>query len=139
MRTRTLRLLLVSIGIIVFLQSCAPVFSELQSARTVGKNNFEETPSASTVFYSLGEGLESVQRHFGLQGAYGLWSRVDLRIRYEYISLPRDDGGIGVIGIGSKFSLVEDKIAFHLPIGKAIGEGTGKPGKCTRRVCSRFP
>jgi hypothetical protein len=60
------------------------------------------------------------QSHSGLQGAYGLSDKVDIRFRFEYIGI----GGIGVLGIGPKLSLVQDIIAFYLPIGRAIGEGT---------------
>lgn len=35
-----------------------------------------------------------------------------------------DREGYSVIGIGPKFSLVENKFAFYLPIGKALGENT---------------
>jgi hypothetical protein len=113
-------------GFVMFLQSCAPVFSELQSARTVGKNKIEATPSYSSVSYSKDGKTEGVQNHMGVQLAYGISSKVDLRFRYEYIWLKKygQSDVINVVGIGPKFSLVENKIAFAVPIGRAFGEGT---------------
>jgi hypothetical protein len=112
------------IGLII--QSCAPVFSELQSARTVGKNKLEVTPSYSDVKMKDEGKNYDVQSHLGVQLAYGLSPKVDLRFRYEYIWF-KDNGfkdGIKVMGIGPKFSLSENKVAFAVPIGRAFGEGT---------------
>jgi hypothetical protein len=110
----------------VILQSCAPVFSELQSARTVGKNKFEVTPSFSSVSFNDDGETEGAQNHIGLQGAYGITSRFDLRFRYEHIWLKgeEDYDGVNVLGIGPKFSLIENKVAIYAPIGRAIDEGS---------------
>lgn len=119
--------ILVIAGLIIFLQSCAPVFSELQSARTAGKNRVELTPSFSAVSFSDFEDLAfpfPVQYHAGVQAAYGITSKIDLRVRYEYIWMDMEDlgeDGISVIGIGPKFGILKDRIAFSLPVGGAIG------------------
>jgi len=107
------------LGIVIICQSCTPVFSELQSARTVGKNRIELTPSFSSVSSTDGGKTEGVQNEYGLQLAYGISSKVDLRFRYVYID------GVSVVGIGPKFSLLKNKIAFSLPIGTALGANAG--------------
>ncbi len=103
-------------------QSCITVFSELQSARLVGKNNVEFTPAYSSVSFTDDSETEGIQNHFGLQFAYGISEKTDLRLRYEYIWTKEGDfsTGTSVIGIGPKFSLVENKIAFAAPIGRAL-------------------
>lgn len=104
--------------------SCAPVFSEMQSARTVGQNKIEVTPSLSAVNFREKEDVELIQNHAGVQLAYGLTPKIDLRLRFEYIWFDFDDlsDGISVLGIGPKFSLIENKIALYLPVGKVIGK-----------------
>lgn len=113
-------------GIGYLSQSCAPVFSEMQSARTVGKGNAEFTPSFSSVSFTESGESEGVQNHFGLQAAVGLMPRFDLRMRYEYIWAKDDPDafgdGVNVIGLGPKVSLIEDVLAFSMPIGTAFGD-----------------
>jgi hypothetical protein len=106
--------------------SCAPVFSELQSARTVGKDSIEVTPSLSNVGFKEGDNSMDVQRHMGVQIAYGLSSRTDIRFRLERIWFPSypEQKGFTVIGVGPKFNLAKEKVAFAIPIGRALGEGT---------------
>ena len=110
----------------IVIQGCAPVFSELQSARTVGKNRVEFTPSYSSVSFAADGEREKTQKHAGLQAAYGISDKIDIRVRYERAW---EEGGtmkegISMGAIGPKFSFVEDKMAFYLPIGRAFGEGT---------------
>lgn len=106
--------------------SCAPVFSELQSARTVGQNRAEFTPMYSST--SFGEDGESngIQDHIGMHVAYGVTEEIDIRARIERLWLK--DGsfsdGVSIIALGPKISLVENQIAFSLPIGRALGENT---------------
>ena len=108
----------------ILLYSCAPVFSELQSARTVGKNKIEFTPSLSSVHFSKNLDSEGVQNHIGIQTAYGITQKLDIRARYERFWLKEGDrqDGLSVVGIGPKVSLVENKIAFFIPIGKSFSE-----------------
>jgi hypothetical protein len=110
----------------VLLTSCAPVFSELQSARTVGENRIEVTPSFSTVNFTEDGESDGVQNHLGIQSAYGISSKLDIRLRYEYIWLQDDNGDndAHVLGIGPKYSLLENKIAIAVPFGRAFGEAT---------------
>jgi hypothetical protein len=95
----------------------------LQSARTVGKGKLESTPSYSSVsFAEDGEGFKA-QNHYGIQFGYGLSDDTDLRVRIEHIVV--DDNNVDVsataIGFGPKFGK-NDRFAFYLPIGFAVGE-----------------
>lgn len=112
--------------LIAALPGCAPVFSELQSARTVGQNRFEFTPSYSSVAMTAESETDGIQNHIGLRAAYGITPRMDLRMVYERVWLKEDDfgDGVDVIGLGPKFSLVENMVAVSLPVGRAFGEET---------------
>ena len=111
------------LGLLFFIEACAPVFSEMQGARTVGENRLEIMPSGSLVSVTEDNESEGVQNHVGFQVAYGLTSRCDLRLRYEYLWLDEDsDTHFSVLGIGPKYSFLENKIAFYLPVGRAFGE-----------------
>lgn len=103
----------------ICLSSCAPIFSEVQSARMVGKNNFEVTPAFSTVNFAFEGEREEVQKQFGLHMAYGISDKVDLRVRYENV-LGQE---INVLAIGPKINIVENKVSVYLPIGSYIGDG----------------
>lgn len=59
--------------------SCAPVFSDIQSARLAGKGNFEATPHFTTASFTSDSETDHVQNHFGLQVAYGISDRFDVR------------------------------------------------------------
>jgi hypothetical protein len=103
--------------------ACAPVFSDLQSARLAGRGRVEVTPSASSV---SSDGVE-VQHHFGLQLATGVHDRVDLRLRYEHVRVDGGDElggshGVDVVGFGPKLGLVQDRLALAVPVGFAFGE-----------------
>ena len=130
----------ISILLVSFsLQNCAPVFSELQGARTVGKDNVELTPSYSSVSFADEDGSEKVQNEVGIQVALGVSPRVDIRARYEYVWIPDDGGNVSAIGIGPKFSLVKDKLAISLPIGRALGEGTSESWEFLPTVLFSLP
>ena len=101
---------------------CAPPFSELQSAKLVDEGEFEIAANYSAVSWNdEGEG-DKVQDHIGVQFAYGLAETINLRFRYEYISVDVFDSNVNVWGFGPKFALAEDVIAFYVPIGFATGE-----------------
>jgi len=106
---------------VVLSYSCAPVFSDLQSARLVGKGNFETTPNFTTTSWTAEGETDHIQNHFGLQLGYGLSKRIDLRARYEYIGVADDGGNANIFGIGPKVSLLKDRIAAYVPIGFAFG------------------
>ena len=85
----------------------------------------EVTPSFSTVsIHSQGES-EHLQNHHGLQAAYGIFSKMDFRLRYERISVDtngHDSAGVNVFGFGPKFGLVKNWVAFYVSVGLAFGE-----------------
>jgi hypothetical protein len=116
--------LITSLILGVSLQSCAPVFSDLQSARTVGHNRAEITGSYSSVNYAEDGESDDIQNHTGFQVAYGVSEKTDLRFRYERIWFKEGefDDGVSIWGLGPKFSISPKKVAFYIPIGNAFGE-----------------
>jgi hypothetical protein len=99
-------------------------FSELQSARLAGVGRHEITPAYSALSVSEEGGSERIQNHFGLHYATGLSSRVDLRARFERVSVVDSEGeGVNVLGIGPKFALVPDRLALYAPVGFGFGSG----------------
>ena len=103
---------ILALVVLTTVQSCVPVFSDLQSARTVGAGQVELTP-----FGTFNEG----QNEFGANIAIGLSPNIDLRARYEYVSLGEGEG-TGVFGIGPKFGIIPGRIAAFLPVGNALNE-----------------
>ncbi len=104
---------------------CAPVFSELQSAKLVGEDEWEITPSVTEVQYSNDGESDEVQTHVGFQAAYGLRGDIDLRIRYERITVDMgesDSWACNILAFGPKFETSKDKSAFYVPVGFAYGE-----------------
>jgi hypothetical protein len=112
---------LILLMLVLAAYSCAPVFSELQSARMVGKGNFEASPHFTTTSAYDEDESGHVQNNYGLQAAYGISDKFDIRARYEYINLADDDGSTNIFGIGPKVSLMKDRIAAFLPVGFAFG------------------
>lgn len=119
-----LRQVLLGSFVYIGLSSCAPVFSDLQSARTAGQGNVELTPSFSTVNFSSDGESDHVQNHVGLQAAYGVTDKFDLRLRYEAIWLGEelDDGTVNVLGLGAKYNFIEDILSLYVPIGTGFGD-----------------
>ncbi|MFC1713505.1 hypothetical protein ACFL6S_07555 [Candidatus Poribacteria bacterium] len=110
-------------SILVFLAGCAAPFSDLQSAKLVGKSKAEATPSFSSAHYSddANTGTRHVQNHYGIQAAYGMSSKVDFRLRFEHIILEKEgEDPFNVIGFGPKIAIVEDVAALNLPFGFAL-------------------
>jgi hypothetical protein len=95
---------------------CAPVFSDFQSAKLVGRDRVEVTPSYSNVSFS-GKNGGHAQDEYGLQVATGVLDRVDLRARYVRVE------GINAVAFGPKIGLVKDKVALAVPVGFAFGKG----------------
>lgn len=121
----TLRIItpIICLFILVFFNSCAPVFSEMQSARTAGKNQVEGTASFSSVGFSEDGESNHIQNHVGFQAAYGLSDAVDIRVRYAAVWLDGDIGEVNanILAVGPKFSLIKDRLSGYLPIGFAFG------------------
>lgn len=106
------------LSLVPLIAGCAPVFSDLQSARLAGRGRAEVTPSASALYFSDDQGTEHVENHVGVQLATGIGERVDLRARYEHAQ----GAGVSVVGFGPKVALVKDRLALALPVGFAFGE-----------------
>ena len=99
--------------------ACAPVFSDLQSAKLVGKGAVEVTPGFSSVSFADGDSGH-VQDHAGLQLATGVHDKVDLRVRYEHVWVD-GGGGVNVLGFGPKVQLFRNYAALYVPVGFAFG------------------
>lgn len=127
MKNYTAHLLSLVFLLTLLTPSCAPVFSDLQSARTVGKGQHEITPGYSSVGFSSDGESDGVQNELSFNYAFGLSDKVDLRFRYFYVWGKGDDASFGdninAIGIGPKISLVEDRVAVFLPLGLPFGDG----------------
>ena len=111
-------LMLVVIGSIY---SCAPLSSDLQSARLVGKRRIEITPEHSSVQFAEEKSQsenkpvqESTARLIGVQVAYGLSDKVDMRFRMEHFEYKKFTAN--VFSIGPKVSLVKNRVALYLPV-----------------------
>lgn len=120
-------LLFVGLAFIIFgTQSCLPVFSEMQSARLVGRGNAEITPYISAASIAEDGDSEGIQNEAGVMAALGVGEKMDLRIRY--VNVWEKGGafgdGISALSIGPKFSLMENRIAAYLPVGRALGNST---------------
>lgn len=113
------------IGMVTWLAACAPVFSDLQSARLVGPGKIEATPGFSSVSVTDEGETEHIQNHFGIQAGLGVLSFLDFRLRYERVVVDGngyDSFGLNVFGFGPKIGLLKDRIAFYVPVGFAFGE-----------------
>ena len=112
--------------LLVSFSGCVTIFSDFQSAETLGKGNTEITPAASIVTFSNDGESEHIQTNLGIQFGAGLSETMDLRARLELPSIPGEDfGNIGdffVFGVGPKFQIVEKKVAAYIPFGAAFGE-----------------
>lgn len=122
---RSLYTTVITIIGMTLLTSCATIYTEFQSAKTLGEGNSEITPTVSGIWYSFEEESGYAQTNVGLQYANGLTDRVDVRFRYEMVFPDGLDSGIGdinVFAIAPKVSLLEDQLAYNMPIGFAFGE-----------------
>jgi len=99
-------------------ESCAPVFSEMQSARMLDKGQVEATGLFSNVGFGGDGESDHIQNEFGLRVNYGVSNNLNMRFAYENIFA---HGGAHVLGIGPKFPIIDDRIAAFIPIGTAFG------------------
>src|SRR5688572_5854881 len=120
MTMRLVKILVLNLG--WFLGSCAPLFSDMQSARLVGKRKFEITPGYSSVGLLEEGDQEKVASFIGFQAAYGISENVDLRFRFERVRIKSSNDkdadhhlDFNVVGIGPKINLIKDRVALFLP------------------------
>lgn len=108
------------------LPGCVTIFSDFQSAETLGKGNIEVTPSASGVGLTNDGESERIQSNYGVQMGVGVADGLDARIRLELPTLIDEDlssfGDFIVLAAGPKFRLNGDYIAAYLPLGFMMGE-----------------
>jgi hypothetical protein len=111
---------------------CAPVFSDLQSARVTRPGEVEVTPSASMVHFA-DEDSTHIQDDYGVQVAGGLLDGVELRARYARVVTANDGDqpgiSVNVLGFGPKVRLIQDRLALAVPVGFAFGGPVDEPGK----------
>ncbi|MDZ4716472.1 MAG: hypothetical protein SH819_13495 [Cytophagales bacterium] len=119
---------------------CAPLSSDLQSARLVGKKGIEITPGYSSVQFTEEkkqvaekQPQESTGKLIGLQVAYGLSDKVDIRVRAEHFEYR--NFSTNVFSIGPKISLVKDRVALYLPVWFV----DFKPAQCQPTLLLTFP
>ena len=112
--------------IILLIVGCSPItFSNIQSAKLVKKAKLEFTPSCSIAAYNF---------NYGIQMAYGLSEKQNLRFRLERIigGIDTDvnsdiDPGFALfhypvrfvlnhLSIGIKYQLIKNKSALYLPL-----------------------
>jgi hypothetical protein len=108
---------------LTFVAGCVAPFSDLQSAKLLGRGNVEVTPSYTSVSATSEGETQHIQNHYGVQAGYGLFGFMDLRLRYERIDLNADEDSIGVnvFGFGPKFRLFKNWLALYVPVGFAFG------------------
>ena len=104
----------------LLIPACAPVFSEMQSAKLVDKGQVEATGLYSNLVISDDGESEHTQNHIGLRVTYGINDKINLRGGYENVF---EDGEViaNVFGVGPKVSIVKDRIAAYVPVGMAFG------------------
>ena len=100
--------------------NCAPITSDMHSAKTIGKGGIEITLNSGTLDYEDPESLMSeVQDNFGAHVAYGLGEKFDIRGRFETIQINGDLGenieDVTLFSLGLKYGLFMDKFAIFLP------------------------
>jgi hypothetical protein len=108
----------------VLAAGCVPYIADQQSARILPVGGVEVTPSFSYVSFAADGENEHVQNHVGIRAGYGVAGAVELRATVERISLASefDSDALTMAGVGVKFGLVQDRVAFYLPVGAVFGE-----------------
>lgn len=116
--------IIILVCLLVITNGCVTVFSDFQSARTLGEGNKEVTGNISGVSYSEDGESGYYQTNIGAQFGYGINEKVDLRLRVENMNLDgaSENFKYYAIGFGPKFSLIENKMALYVPLGFAFGE-----------------
>jgi hypothetical protein len=108
--------------------SCAPVFSEMQTAKTLEQGEVRVSPTGTTTSFSEDGESESMQKQLGLLVDANVAKGVDARFKYEAIfDSDWEYGEVHALGLGLKFGLVEDQVAFSIPFGMYI-DSDGETG-----------
>ena len=104
---------------------CAPITSEMQSAKTLGKGGIEISLNSGKVSMeseSSDDEMEldidgEVQNNSGASFAYGVTDNIDLRLRYENIEITAmpSEVAFSMLSLGVKYGILEDRLALFLP------------------------
>tara|TARA_B100000945_G_scaffold294836_1_gene271869 strand:- start:19 stop:705 length:687 start_codon:yes stop_codon:yes gene_type:complete len=128
-----------SLFTVIFLVSldCAPITSDMQSAKTTGKGGIELTVNTGSLDYddSDGNSMSEAQDNFGAHIAYGLGHKVDIRGRFENINVNSlnslaesgEEVDITLFSIGIKYGVIKDKLALYLPYDIYYSDGESGP------------
>ena len=105
--------------------NCAPITSDMQSAKTAGQGGIEMTMNVGSLEMDsddeMVESEGSVQDNFGISFAYGITDNIDVRARFESIEIPSVEGeevempSYSLMSFGIKYGIIEDRLAFYLP------------------------
>ena len=105
--------------------NCAPITSDMQSAKTAGQGGIEMTMNVGSLEMDsddeMVESEGSVQDNFGVSFAYGITDKIDVRARLESIEVPSIEGeevempSYSLMSFGIKYGILEDRLAFYLP------------------------
>ena len=111
------------LSIIISFNVKAQVFSELQSARMAGMQNVEFIPMISTVNWNNKDNSDFLQNEIGLQTVFGLSKSFDLGLRCHGLWIEGSDYSDFQVelAIAPKYTLVENRISFSLPVHFVFG------------------
>ncbi len=99
---------------------CSPFVCDMQSASLAGKHKVEVTPGLSSIQFAeetkpnLEKTKESTGQLAGMQVAYGLTDKLDIRVRVEHFQYRNES--VILYSVGTKFMLKKDHIALFTPI-----------------------
>ena len=124
MNNSILKILFISFfSIIIF--DCAPITSEMQSAKTLGQSGMEISLNSGKISMqseSSGDEMEldidgEVQSNLGASFAYGITENIDLRARYENIEITAmpSEVAFSMLSFGVKYGILEDQLALYVP------------------------
>ena len=108
--------------LLLILFNCAPITSDMHSAKTIGKGGIEITLNSGTLDYEDAESsISEMQDNLGAHVAYGLGEKLDIRGRFETLQINGvEDLGetiedVTLFSLGLKYGLFKDKFAIFLP------------------------
>ena len=120
---------IVILSILVFISSnCAPVTSDMQSAKLLGRGGLDITFNRGNLDYKgtfeseidseENEEFNSVQENYGVLVGFGLTDKIDLRARIENIDINNniaEGRDFRLISFGTKYSILKDRLSLYVP------------------------
>ena len=124
MNINFIKILFISVfSFIIF--DCAPITSEMQSAKTLGQGGMEISLNSGKVSMeseSSDDEMEldvdgEVQSNAGASFAYGVTDNIDLRARYESIEITAmpSEAAFSMLSFGVKYGILKDQLALYVP------------------------